>query len=541
MNVFLASLMFLSLSAEARLTDNQVEFKIDNEAIKITTKAGFHLNAQAPASVGFDRTKIMAQPKTKTEKLFVFKKDVGALRANINFYVCDDKKTVCEKHEHTLNLKNGEAKKTEIKSTYNNIKDLNLKSADGRPTLLVFSAPWCPACVRMATETYPKKEVSKLFAKLNFVKLNSDLPENNEMSEKFKIKAIPTMVLLDKNGFETFRWLDFQPSSDFAKNLETELQKVDLSESILASAKLGDASAASALAFKAFNTLDYAEAYKWFSLTSSARDQKFKLSAEVNMAQEKAAADEKQVENYLQTLQKATVLTTSALDQIRWTLDYLDKKNELKTFQEDGKKLAVEKLKDIDQLLKNKTVAATAFKESTYGDYTGFEESELLWMKSKLLGLLENKVELEANNQKAREALLKKKLDVKRPGEMLMAIAYMREAGESKKVDELYQKLTKQYAQSYVYFEKYSRWEQKNKNFEKSLNLVNEALKYPEGNLPQLSLLKTQILKDLKKTDEALKVIDETLKESYIEHKRYAKTVKRLNELRAQLKDEFEK
>ena len=139
------------------------------------------------------------------------------------------------------------------------------------------------------------------------------------------------------------------------------------------------------------------------------------------------------------------------------------------------------------------------------------------------------------------EVLANKKLETKKPGEMLMAIAYMREAGESKKVDELYQKLTQEYAQSYVYFEKYARWEQKNKNFIKSLDLVNEALKYPEGNVPQLSLLKTQILKDLKKTDEAIKVIDETLKESYIEHKRYAKTVKRLNELRAQLKDEFEK
>jgi thioredoxin-related protein len=198
MNSFLTLLLFVSLSAEARLTDNQVDFKIDNEAISITTKTGFHLNAQAPASAGFYRTKIMVQPTTKTEKLFVFKKDVGALKANINFYVCDDKKTVCEKHEHKLNLKNGEAKKTEIKPTYNNINELNLKSSDGRPTLLVFSAPWCPACVRLATETYPKKEVSKHLAKVNFVKLNSDLPENNEMSEKLPVNLAANICLVLK-------------------------------------------------------------------------------------------------------------------------------------------------------------------------------------------------------------------------------------------------------------------------------------------------------------------------------------------------------
>ena len=541
MKAFAIVLALFSLTAQARLTDNQVDFKIESETISITTKAGFHLNAQAPASAGFDRTKIMAQPTTKTEKLFVFKKDVGAQKANINFYVCDDKKTVCEKHEHTLNLKNGEVKKAEIKSTYNNLKDLNLKSANGKPTLLVFSAPWCPACVRMATETYPKKEVAKQLTKLNFVKLNSDLPENNELADKFKIKAIPTMILLDKNGVETFRWLDFQPAPAFAKNLDAEIQKVDLSESILASAKLGDASAASALAFKALNTLDYAEAYKWFSLTNSERDQKYKLSAEVNLAQEKASEDDKLTETYLQTLQKAAVLTSSRLDNIRWTIDYLDKKNELKSFQEDSKKLAVEKLNDIDQLLNNKKAAEVAFQESTYGDYTGFEAAELLWLKSKVLNLLEQKKEQEANNKKSIEILTKKKLDVKRPGEILMTISYLREAGEVKKVEELYKKLTQEYAQSYVYFEKYARWEHKNKNLEKSLSLVNEALKYPEGNLPQLSLLKSQILKDLKKTDEALKVIDAALSESYIQHKRYAKTVSRLNEIRSQIKDEFDK
>jgi thiol-disulfide isomerase/thioredoxin len=541
MKSFVFILVLFSLAAQARLTDNQIDIKTESETISIIPKAGFHLNAQAPSSVGFDRTKAMAQPKTKTETLFVFKRDVAAQKANINFYVCDDKKTVCEKHEHTLNLKSGEVKKAEIKSTYNNIKDLNLKSTNGKPTLLVFSAPWCPACVRMATETYPKKEVAKQLAKLNFVKLNSDLPENNELADQFKIKAIPAMILLDKNGVETFRWLDFQTPQEFAKNLDSELQKVDLSDTILTSAKLGDPSAASALAFKALNTLDYAEAHKWFSLTKSERDQKFTLSAEVSLAEEKAEEDEKLTDSYLENLQKAIVLTTSRLDNIRWTTDYLDKKNELKVFQEDIKKIALEKLKDIDQLLNNKVLAVTVFKDSTYGDYSGFEVSELLWMKSKILGLLALKPEQEANNKKAIENLAKKKLDVKRPGEILMTIAYLREAGETKKVEELYKKLTQEYAQSYVYFEKYARWEQKNKNLEKSLNLVNEALKFPEGNLPQLSLLKTQVLKDLKKTDEALKVIDEALKESYIEHKRYAKTVKRLNEIRSQIKDEFEK
>ena len=68
----------------------------------------------------------------------------------------------------------------------------------------------------MQTETYNKPEVIGNLQKINFLKLNSDLVENYEVFEKFKIKAIPTMILLDKNGTEVYRWLDFQGPKNFA-------------------------------------------------------------------------------------------------------------------------------------------------------------------------------------------------------------------------------------------------------------------------------------------------------------------------------------
>lgn len=526
----------LGLSAWARVTDNQVEVKIEKDFINLTVKKGFHLNAEAPATATFDNLEALFKPTIKTEKLFTFQKNEKYKKANLSYYVCDDKKTVCEQHKQSINLKNGEVKKEEIKAHYNDIQDFNLASKDGRPTLLVFSAPWCPACIRMQTETYNKPVVQKQIGRLNFVKLNSDVAANYELSEKFKIKAIPTMIMLDKNGVETFRWLDFQMAGDFAKSLDAELKKVDQAEATLKNAQLGDATAASALAFKAYNTLDYAEAVKWFSLTKSEQDKKFKLSSEVSLAQEKADEDEKLVGDYVQTLEKAISLTTSKLDSIRWSIDYYNKKKELKTLTDEAKVNAIKTIiPAIDELLKNSKKAEKAFAESTYGNYSGFEKAELLWLKASLYSMLENKDEKAKIDQQTIDLLSKKKLTDSKPGEILSAIAYLREAGETKKVDELYQALINKYNNSYVYFEKYARFVQKSKNYEKALGLTNEALKYPEGNEPQLNLLKTQLLKDLNKKTEAIAVIDETLKAEYIQHKRFARTVKKLNELRNEL------
>lgn len=534
---FFILVMFLSLSAWSRVTDDQAVFKIEKSEIRITAKKGFHLNKEAPATATFDNSEALFKPTVKNEKLFVFKKDENVKVANLSFYICDDKKTVCEQHKKTFNFTTGKTVQTKNKLKNQDNKDTNLVSTNGKPTLLVFSAPWCPACIRMQTECYNKAAVQREIKKLNFVKLNSDLAENYELAEKFKIKAIPTMLMLDKNGVETYRWLDFQEPKEFAKSLNSQLKKVNQSEKIIKSARLGDPDAASILAFKAYNALDYAEALKWFSLTKSAKDQKYKFATEVSLAQEGAESNEKLIEDYLEVLQKAISLTPSKLDQIRWTIDFLEKKKDLKQLTEETKTKTRTKtlFANIDKLVKNTSLAKKTFQESTYGNYRGFENEELLWLKSRLYGIFDQKENKAATDKETIALISNKKLSVDRPGEVLLAISYLREAGELKKVESLYEQLINKYPSSYVYFEKYARFLQKNKNLDEALSLTNKALKFPQGNEPQLSLLKSQILKDLHQEAEALAVIDETLEADYIDHKKFSKTVKRLNDLKEEI------
>ncbi len=527
--------MLFSVSAWSRLTDDKVVIKIEKSQISIVAKKGFHLNEEAPASATFDTLEAVFRPTLKKESIFTFKRDPKAKIANLSFYVCDDKKTVCEQHQKALDLDSGQVKAAKSNPAPLTGKVYNLKSENKKPTLLVFSAPWCPACIRMQTETYNRPEVSKIIRNVNLLKLNSDLVENYELSEKFKIKAIPTMIMLDKDGNETYRWLDFQPAKEFAHGLEAQIQKVNQAETILKNAQLGDAAAASLLAFKAYNTLDYSEALKWFSLTKSKRDQKFKLATEVMLAQETAEANEKLTEEYVQTLQKAISLTTSKIDQIRWTIDFLEKKKELKLLNDDLTAKIKTLFAEIDKLAANKEEIAKAFTESTYGNYAGFENEELLWLKSRLSGVFDMKAEKAKFDTDSIALTSRRKFSDAKPGEMLMAISYLREAGEIKKVTELYEQLIKKYPNSYVYFEKYARFLQKIKNPDRALALTNHALNFSEGNEPQLSLLKSQILKDLNKKAEALSVIEEILKTENIGHKRFVKTVKRLNELKDEI------
>lgn len=532
------AVVFLASVAQARLTDNQMTIKVEGSQVSITPKEKFHLNAEAPATAVFDHLEALFKPSTKTEALFVFKRPPNTKKVELSFYVCDNSKTVCEQHKESVNLASGDVQAAPLSSGYNSLKEFNLSSQNGKPTLLVFSAPWCPACVRMQTEVFHIPRVEKEMKNINFIKLNSDVADNYELSEKFKVKAIPTLILLDSKGQEVYRWLDYQPAAGFAKSLKSEVAKINELEGVAQKAAAGDQKAIHELAVRAFNTLDYAEALKWYSQSQAPEDRNYKLAAEVSSAADNYDGDTKKSADYSDVLEKAITLTTSKLDKIRWTADYLQLKADPKAPSEEIKNKGQELVKEIDALLKNKKSLPKIFKQSTYGEYGDFEAEELLWLKAGVYKTIGLEAEKKQTQQQSIKLVSKKSLSVKEPGKMLMAIGYLREAEDTTLVPKLYEKLIKAYPSTYVYYEKYARYQQKYKNPDKALLLVDQALMYPEGNRPQLSLLKTQILVDLKRNTEALALIDETLSADYSQHKRFERTLKKLAEIKTEISNQ---
>jgi thioredoxin 1 len=88
-------------------------------------------------------------------------------------------------------------------------------------TLLEFGAIGCVACRKME---YVLEEVRREYPEnVNVEFLNILNPENQAMMKHFGVVAIPTQVLLDKNGKEFFRHTGFYSFNDLNQKFNEKL------------------------------------------------------------------------------------------------------------------------------------------------------------------------------------------------------------------------------------------------------------------------------------------------------------------------------
>ncbi|HHE37256.1 MAG TPA: DUF255 domain-containing protein [Candidatus Cloacimonetes bacterium] len=90
-------------------------------------------------------------------------------------------------------------------------KAKEIAQKDGKPILVNFTgSDWCTWCFKIRDEIFSKKEFIE-YAKKNLVLLRFDFPRtkeqsaglkayNQQIAEKFGIKGLPTILLLDKEG-----------------------------------------------------------------------------------------------------------------------------------------------------------------------------------------------------------------------------------------------------------------------------------------------------------------------------------------------------
>ena len=85
-------------------------------------------------------------------------------------------------------------------------------------TFLEFGAKGCSACKRM--ETVMSEIRAKYPNRVNVVFLNVMLPENQRLMKYFGVAAIPTQVLLNKEGREFFRHTGYYSTEELNKQIE---------------------------------------------------------------------------------------------------------------------------------------------------------------------------------------------------------------------------------------------------------------------------------------------------------------------------------
>lgn len=482
---------FILQISEARLTDGKVNIIKKDQTIIIKVEPLFHLNKEAPTKLISIESKKEFLASKKSEEEFIFPIE-GLLRKEVSleFYVCDNKNTTCEQHkDHYLinennlvllstNEDGGQDTPLEMSQpvTFNahhfivdNLSAAQKKALLSKKLLFVdFSAPWCPACLRLETEVFNQKLFRDKTKNLIKVTLNKDLEINKKNFKDYKVTVIPTMIIMEADGTELFRFIDYKPTKELVSTLLSATKNVNKTKTYkdyLNLANLGNKAAIKHLAMRAYDMYDPKEANLWFQKLEE--KSLFKTSAKV-MSEERD-----QSSTLKDTYQKSISEYPESFDSIVWRIELaklLKDSQDPKTFLSDNILL-------LKKAIQNKHFKEKLFRETAQGSFASFLEEEL-YSKLKTTYQLQNDKPSELQALKnLQEKILNHPLSVARTGEVLVAIDYMKEANLNADVEKWYLLLMKDYPLSDLYARKLARHYLKEKNYTKALTMAQQAVK----------------------------------------------------------------
>lgn len=199
--------------AEASTQSGQaLTWDVSKTKIEAKLSAGFQFNEKAPNQLLTDGA--VVKPSKFGPRTVTFE-DLQNPMGKVTLFVCDDQKTFCERHEKQIGQGTNSgtpmssAKSWEAGSAF--WKGLERAKKSGRLVLVDFYARWCPGCVRFEQEIFGTREFKALTADLEVIKVDLDIFENQVLAEKYGVKFIPTLIVMDNQGREIDRLVDFQP------------------------------------------------------------------------------------------------------------------------------------------------------------------------------------------------------------------------------------------------------------------------------------------------------------------------------------------
>jgi thiol-disulfide isomerase/thioredoxin len=186
---------------------------LSKERVSATLKEGYHFNLQAPHQVVFDG--VPAKRISMKDKKVEFSVPKEWAEGTASFYVCDDAVTFCEIHRIQLKGKSSADPTKTDKNRWNKSSgkvdafgflsdsyDEALRQAvrEKKLVFIFFSAIWCPGCARYEKEVFPTGEFRNLTQSFVKLKIDTDRFENFAVSERYRVRIIPSIVVADGSG-----------------------------------------------------------------------------------------------------------------------------------------------------------------------------------------------------------------------------------------------------------------------------------------------------------------------------------------------------
>lgn len=547
--VFLS--VFVSWSGHAQLkSKGKVAFHGDHGQLVFAVQPGFHFNVQAPQTCLVDdlQSPLMPQVFSQNELRYPTE-NLRSAHVRTQFFVCDDALTVCEPHTYTLQLAADgvpslaaapKAKRVKSKASSPSAKQHGFIVDDFAQALkeavqnkkLIFvdaGASWCPPCMRLETEVFGTVAFQAATKKYVKLKLNVDALENQEFLNRYGIASFPTMLILTATGDEILRIKDFMELKPLSQRLKQIASHPPPSRTqIMKNAEAGDRHQQNILGILEFQAGRFEDAQGWFQ--RSGMDSVFARKTTTELAKRAFERRERGTESaYRKSLEQAIKAFPESLASLDWRED-------LSHFTDEKRLLTANA-----ELLHKFLAQPELFQQAVENEQTAASDIVAVAELAHQLALTYETLKMPDQANAAWERVLteveKAHPTVKQPGILVVKIQALGKLKREVEALDLLHQLQKKYPKEFTYYYREARLLKMLNRLEEAHSVSQKAYLLSTGlNRIYAGRQLVEIKKDLKRIDEAQRIMDEILDFRGAEHLRLRSYWKELLKLQDDLR-----
>jgi thiol:disulfide interchange protein DsbD len=114
-----------------------------------------------------------------------------------------------------VNISSEDSKNEGIAWIYDLNQGLALAESSNKPLMVDFMASWCSWCKKLDKEVYSRTDLIEASKKFVCVKVDTD--RFGDISSKYGVTGLPTIIFMNKKGEIIDKMTGYRPGEDFLK------------------------------------------------------------------------------------------------------------------------------------------------------------------------------------------------------------------------------------------------------------------------------------------------------------------------------------